>query len=276
MLGKLTKYEIKATARQFLPLYGALVVMSIIMRVFFGFRFYPDSFNSSPFGGSELPIVLSMMVYFALIVAIAVVTLVVMLQRFYKNLLGDEGYLMFTLPVRTWELIVSKLITTFLWGLASGVVMALTIFILAFNTGMISIIQEGFQEILSYSDPYIIANMGLIIAELTVSMIISAVSSILMVYAAISLGHLFNKHRVLASFGAYLAINMAMSTVSSLFGTMFSGSLMNSINVINFSGVDAFRYAMQAMIPAIIISILFCAGLFFLTNYLLSHKLNLE
>ena len=38
MLGKLLKYETKATARIFLPLYGALVLLAVINRFFMAIR----------------------------------------------------------------------------------------------------------------------------------------------------------------------------------------------------------------------------------------------
>lgn len=39
-----------------------------------------------------------------------VVTAVILIQRFYKNLLGSEGYLMFTLPVTVSQHLFSKTI----------------------------------------------------------------------------------------------------------------------------------------------------------------------
>ncbi|MBQ9116216.1 MAG: ABC transporter permease, partial [Clostridia bacterium] len=42
--------------------------------------------------------------------------------RFYKNLAGDEGYLMHMLPVPTGFLVLSKAIVACLWTLASSVI----------------------------------------------------------------------------------------------------------------------------------------------------------
>ena len=54
--------------------------------------------------------------------AIAVLCFVSTVQRFYKNLLGREGYLMHTLPVTETQLILSKLLTSMVWVLCSGLV----------------------------------------------------------------------------------------------------------------------------------------------------------
>ena len=51
-----------------------------------------------------------------------VMSLVVMIQRFYKNVLGDEGYLTLTLPVNVHEILWSKLIVSFVWFLATGLI----------------------------------------------------------------------------------------------------------------------------------------------------------
>ena len=48
-----------------------------------------------------------------------------MVYRFYKNLMTDEGYLMFTLPVSRSQLIWSKLIVSMAWGILSAVLAAL-------------------------------------------------------------------------------------------------------------------------------------------------------
>ena len=50
------------------------------------------------------------MLYMGVMMAAFVVTAVILIQRFYKNLLGSEGYLMFTLPVTVTQHLLSKTI----------------------------------------------------------------------------------------------------------------------------------------------------------------------
>ena len=88
---KLLKYEWKACARTCLPLYGVLILMSLISRIL-----YVIPKNTSLY--FMLPAISSML-YMGVMMAAFVVTAVILIQRFYKNLLGSEGYLMFTLPV---------------------------------------------------------------------------------------------------------------------------------------------------------------------------------
>ena len=65
--------------------------------------------------------------------AVFIVTFFVIIQRFYKNLLGDEGYLMNTFPVTTITNITSKLSIATFWNIVSGFVAVFSIIIMAFN-----------------------------------------------------------------------------------------------------------------------------------------------
>ena len=87
MLRKLLKYEFKSTGRTFLPIYGALLITAFLTRLFV---FNKDVSNSFFLGIFQM--VLSSLFGF-LLMAVFILTLVVSLQRFYKNLLGEEGYL---------------------------------------------------------------------------------------------------------------------------------------------------------------------------------------
>ena len=125
MLRKLMKYELRATGRIFLPFFGALIVLSLLNKLFYSNR-AENMMRTLRQNGKGLPIeitrVISMALFIFLICAIFMLAAIVMIQRFYKNLLGDEGYLMFTLPVRPWQLITSKAAVSCMWLVVSGLV----------------------------------------------------------------------------------------------------------------------------------------------------------
>ena len=106
MLGKLLKYELKATSRVFVPLYIAILVVSIVNGL---------SLNLEIFNIQGLATIILM----CLFISLFVITIVVTIQRFNKNLLKDEGYLMFTLPVSSKSLVLSKYLTSLIWTLIS-------------------------------------------------------------------------------------------------------------------------------------------------------------
>ena len=120
MLSKLLKYEFRATGRIMLPVYALLLVTaggtsvtgSLMGR-------YPESTVLSIFR------TLFMTLFAFTTFGVLLLTLVLMVYRFYKNLMTDEGYLMFTLPVSRSLLIWSKLIVSMAWGILSAVLAAL-------------------------------------------------------------------------------------------------------------------------------------------------------
>ena len=150
MLGKLLKYEFKATSRILLPLYGALLIFAFIVKIFIGTKL--DGVNMDFLGG--IPAVVSIFTYGATMAAVFIVTIFIIIQRFYKNLLGDEGYLMNTLPVSTTSNISSKLISAIIWSLVSIFVAILSIIIMMYNReafgNFFSIIPEAFSK--AYSE----------------------------------------------------------------------------------------------------------------------------
>ena len=120
---KLLKYEWKACARTCLPLYGVLILMSLISRML-----YVIPKNASL--DFMLPAIGSML-YMGVMMAAFVVTAVILIQRFYKNLLGSEGYLMFTLPVTVTQHLLSKTIIAVVMIGLSGLSALISIFIFA-------------------------------------------------------------------------------------------------------------------------------------------------
>ena len=96
MFGKYMKYEMKSMGRILLPLYLALVVAATVFSLNMKL-----TMNRTVAGLLEKFAIVTAVLFIAMVIAVFVVTLFLILQRFYRNLLGNEGYLMFTLPVNT-------------------------------------------------------------------------------------------------------------------------------------------------------------------------------
>ena len=263
MLGKLLKYEFRATGRLFLPLYGALVIFALINALLLSFREIP-----------QLPAVLAMLVYILLAIAVFVVTFIVMIQRFYKNLLSDEGYLMFTLPVKAWCHILCKLIVSTVWLIVSIAITLFTIFIMMFNANLFRATVELWNIVMADLLPYLGPREYLMIAEFLATMFISIIGSILAIYTAISLGHLFRRHRILAAFGAYIVLSIVESLLSEIiYGVFGTFTMLESDAAITMQGAWVFH---QIMFPGLVVTIISIIACFIVTNFILSHKLNLE
>ena len=79
MLGKLIKYDLKALAKILAPLWGVLLVMGLIFGI---------SIRSNLDGIGNTMIVFSLVVIVAVIVAIFVMNVIIVIQRFWKSYAG--------------------------------------------------------------------------------------------------------------------------------------------------------------------------------------------
>lgn len=268
MLGKLFKHEIKATSRLFLPLYLALLVFAFINRLLNPIL-QVNSSNTSVSINLNVPTLIgsfSMVIYFALIIGIFVMALVITVQRFYKNLLGDEGYLMFTLPVKTWMHILSKLLIAMFWVISSFIITICSIIILIDDKG---IIEQLFQLIKIFTDMFGYSTLIMI----PVFIIIFIATNITMIYAAMSLGHLFEDHRILASFGMYCALYFACQVINALYLLLLKNTLLESLFT---STTPAPQAIISFILSFSLLLIIYTIGYFALTNGILTKRLNLE
>ena len=126
MLRKLIKHEFRATARIMGPLYLVLLVTAL------GANLSTRGILETPYPVLNILGALLVMAFVVAIMAVCVVSFLLMIQRFYKNLLRDEGYLMFTLPVSIPAMIFSKLIVAIVWAVLTVLVMLLGIDVAVF------------------------------------------------------------------------------------------------------------------------------------------------
>lgn len=264
MLGKLLKYELKATSRVFIPLYIAILVVSIVN----GLSLNLEILNIQG---------LATIVLMCLFISLFVITIVVTIQRFNKNLLKDEGYLMFTLPVSSKYLVLSKYLTSLIWTFLSFVVAFLSFTIIfmipTYKYFDFSYFINEFN--LLFSNMLNLNILGQFI-KIILLMIISYTIFIFNVYLALSVGQLpiFNRFRNVSSFIGFLVINLLISYVQNIVDNAF----------VNIEAIDNINYAINSVTSivskglniAIVINLIIILVLFFATTYILDKKLNLE
>lgn len=256
MLRKLMKYEFKATGRVMLPLYGALLGFAIINKIFIGTNM--NEINMDFLGG--IPTIITMLGYFVTMVAVFVGTIFITVQRFYKNLFGDEGYLMNTIPVKSSQNIVNKLIVSIIWTIISSFIAITSIFVMAYQPGVFKEIIAGFKNIY----PEIGLNIFGIIEFIILGIILLA-HQIMMLYASLSIGQLFKSKKLLGGFAGFMILSIAQQSIIGIVITILVAS--NSF---------IFLSSHYAILCAIIVCLIFFAILFCITNYIMKNKLNLE
>lgn len=220
MLGRLFKYELKATSKVLVPIYIAFIAITIISRVSIDLQVDEGSLWSFING-------MGLFVFIISAIAMFVATAIVIIWRFYRNASSDEGYLLFTLPVKVDYIIISEFLCALIWGFLMSVFAVLGIFLMIFNRNVDdNIINFSyFGNILSS----LTADGIKAIFYLFLDILISTFQEIMSIYCAISLASLFNKHRLIFSATFYIGLLIVVNAFSIL--------IMNIVEKIFPSGV---------------------------------------
>ncbi len=259
MLGKLLKYEYKATSRYFIGLYIVLALLTIGNKVMITIETATDI---------DLKVVdilfgLIMVSYIVAIIAITVATFVLILRRFYFNMLKDEGYLSFTLPATVGQHIASKLIVGITWFVATIVLNVISIFVVTYNKDInyVKGISDIAQELTRSG------GWGYVV-EGIIAIIVTVIGMPMLMYACLSIGQLYTKHRVVGAILAYIGYYIINQVLSSVFLVICMHSLGDSY--------DTSAFTNQVLIFSIVLSIVISIASYIVTHYILSKKLNLE
>ena len=141
MTGRLIKYELRSSIKLMGVIWAALIVTSFLFSI--SSNFMGNIMRSSSIASTLINLFqgITGMLYIAVFIATAAASVVIIIMRFYKGLLSDEGYLMHTLPVKPWQLITAKGVSALIIVCASVIVSILSIMILA-GTGSFGAIVE--------------------------------------------------------------------------------------------------------------------------------------
>ena len=264
MLTKLLKHEFRATARIMGPLYLVLLAVAL------GFNFSARLMDTSNVVLNILA-ALVILAYVAAIIGVFIVAFILMLQRFYKNLLGDEGYIMFTLPASVHQQIWSKLIVSAVWFIAAGIAVVAASFILVAQQGFWQEILWGFRQIFQGLTAYYAFNGTAFLLELLGLVFVSCCVLCLAFYAAMAIGHSFANHKVLYSVLSFLGLQFVMQLLS---GGLLVGTNYNRVFVL--PSQDAVLAMHSAMLTLIASTAVFGAIYYVITVLFLKKRLNLE
>lgn len=266
MFGKLLKYDFRSMWKQFAFIWPAALVLALINRFTLPMVDRGSSFSDITGG-------LTMLLYIAILMAMFVAAIVFVIQRFYKGLLGDEGYLMHTLPVHPWQLIVSKLTCATALTIASILVAILSIFlILPMNLLDVAQMFRQLVEVLHKLVYYYQANVPLLLVEIIVMALVGLVTGILQLYLAMAVGHLFGHNRIAASVIAYVLINAAISVVTNILGLAVALPYMGQLDRLMEDWAAWHIFIWLIILYNVVLGVVF----FFTTEHILRKRLNLE
>jgi len=262
MLKKLMKYEFMAMGRVFLPLYGALLILSVVNMIFGVLKL-------------STPTVIGILISVLLIIGIPVVTLILIIQRFWSNLLSSEGYLMMTLPVRTSKIILSKVFVAFIWSAASAIVVIASILIMAVSGINLSDAVEQIRGLLVVV-PLSSSQLVILFIEFLIALTLSTISSIMALYACMSFSMVANKYRWLVAIGAYIALMTALQTIAAIFIAIGAAVGLSDGFQQFLLSFTLFGTIQMSVLIYFIVEAALCTLYFCITRYMLKNKLNLQ
>lgn len=278
MLGKLMKYDIKAMIRVFIPMWIVAPILALMLS--FSIRGAIAWANGSMLGGmlsigNNILLAIAGILFAGAIIGLLVMTVVFVIQRFWNGLLKEEGYLMFTLPVKVWELIVSKALTATLIscismviGVFSGIVLGVfsTDDIVYVMASLWKYLLKGFVK----TGPVFWMNIIIFILVL----IVGTMSSIYHVYAAMALGHLFATHKVAGSCISYIGISVIVSVIENIIKLFGAYLISDNYYPASYDLLEAVSsvYLLYMLLVAVAEVIIYHV----ITERILSKKLNLE
>ena len=276
MTGKLIKYEFRSIVKIMGIGWAALLSMALFAGLFDLIAFRQNDMEG--FGHlTEIASAITSFLYGSLFVAIIVVTVLIILMRFYKGLLRDEGYLMHTLPVKTWQLITAKGVVAAAVSLISILAATLSVLILMAFDGGIEYFGEFMSELLRTLGKYP-AYIAILLEALLLGVCWIA-AMIYKAYAALSIGQLAQKHRIALSVGAWIGIGVVFLILMSILGNLsFSSAFSDWLEgilegMVNDSPLNAIQVGIWILILVEAVQI---AIFHVVSEQILRRKLNLE
>lgn len=274
MLRKLLKHEFRATGRVMLPVIGILLATSVAANLSLRYLMDSRAWFLNMVGG------LLMMALVVAIIGVCVVSFVLMVQRFYKNLLQDEGYVMLTLPVSIHQHIWSKLIVSSVWFIVTTLAVILASCITVFDIGVVKEIFRGLGALLEELrklQAYYAINGTAIAIELIVLTFLGLVAMCLQFYAALAAGHSLPTHKMAWSVVWYFGLQF----VFQLLGVC----AIQILDQLNFFDWDIFYPEIHldvmagihiGMLLLILGTVIYGAVFYAITTFFLKKRLNLE
>lgn len=285
MFSKLLKHEWKANwglmSVLALAVIGVALVGTIALRVLVN---YGDKIAESESFLFLLLFPLGMLVFvsFMALAIYAAAVSFVMMFRFYKNKFTDEGYLTFTLPVKTSQIFLSSALNMLIWMVISVVlVVVLAAVMILFGTATDGLINmqiirsftgmEDFWEMMGEIFGQILGDSYGVLGLVT--LVVTPIYSVVLWMTCITLGAVVaKKHKILAAIGISYGANIVLNIISSVVSVLPSLVLIGNPNP---GDAEMQAYFTLSIVVQLVVLVGVTVGGYFLSTHLMKHKLNL-
>lgn len=280
MLGKLIKHEWQTIWKVPTLLIGVLMVTAVVAGLTFALPIWNSDWIGLPMSGIML-----IMLFYVAMIGVSLGIVIYLAVRYYKNMFTDEGYLTHTLPVTSRQLLVSKVIVMSVWELIASIAILfslavfgiVTVVSLASKEGDFALrMMESIKELGSLWNMPFFKDFQIFGISTAFMELVSCFSGAMIIIASITMGQMIRKHRVLGSVGAYFAINAVIQGISMvfMFPMMIKMALDNDF-MYRFEESPFSFYAIMFTIMSVIY-LAVGVGLYFLSEYLIHRRLELE
>ena len=260
MLGKVLKYDLKTLVKSLIPLYVVLIGLSLMIRLL-GF------FDKV----SVIAIILGLMIAALVLVDCLsfVLTGIFSVKYYLENLFKDQGYLTHTLPVKKGTLLLSKVLSSLIMVILTFTVVVLSLIIAFYQVGLFSDIINAISQSIAGMEVY------KLLIFLGVYGLISYLTTLLMVYAAIAIGFSKSSNKIVSSVVWALIFYFAMEFL--YLGVL---SCVLAINPAFITNMDNNTFMMSDLLNFFMIFMIFTAVVgvvyYFISYRFINKKLNLE
>ena len=251
MFAKLLKHEFRTSAKS-LGLFSIVLLTSCAISFLFSIFLY----TSNPIQDNNIwNTITNSLMGFTMFSMVAYGFCVVFIpySQFYKSKFTDQGYLTFTLPVNTHQILLSSILNTILWALI-GIVVLFICTLLLYSPSYVAS-----QDYIDYSNDSSVFKFDILNFLYGTGTLIYA---IILPYLSITLGSLVAKKRKL---GTAFLIGYGINMVITILGSI----LMVCINTPDATTYTSIYYGIY-----IGIYLLIGIGGYFLMHYLIDKKLN--
>lgn len=203
-----------------------------------------------------------------LIMGICLALFISIFTRYYHSMFKRPAYLTLTLPVSSIQLIISKLLVTFLWLFIAGIVLFIGIMLMGLVSvwlnGNMHMYFDGLPELFHMAMDYIWNHPSEILKAI-ITMFVEVYSLVIFVYFSLTVVHtrLCRRHRV--AIGVCIWIALAIGYSYLLQNVVATGY---AINIVNFGINVPVMYYFVSIMCSVILTIL--------TVYLLDHHIEIE
>ena len=270
MVKKLLKYELMYYLRTlglFLPI---VLVIGLVTKIFIMLD-GNNALSSIAIGSSVLMLAIAC-------AAIVMLSTVVSIIRFYKNMYSSEGYLTFALPITCDQHIFVKLLSSLICQLVCLVTAVLAVVVAISGKPLnevVDFLSDGFRE---FFELYGAGNAVGYIIEAVLLLLTSVVSNLLLFYTCITVGQTARKNRVLMAIVAYFVYYVITQTIGTVFA--ITVTVLESIGALD--ALDEWFTAHSALMihsylcVAIVVNAALVFAFWYVTKKIMSKKLNLE